>query len=170
MSEAQEGQGRRFRPDDAVDFVVVGSGAAGGAVARELTRLGHDVLVLEQGKAWNRGDFNHDELDVFFNNRYMNNPPHDIQTYRRRPDETAQRRTYLQYAKVVGGSSIHYAANYWRFRPIDFIEFGRKGGVDGAALADWPITYDDLEPYYSAVEWAAGVSGQRTKCQRSAGW
>jgi choline dehydrogenase-like flavoprotein len=122
--------------------------------------MGHDVLVLEQGKAWNRGDFNHDELDVFFNNRYLNNPPHDIQTYRRTPGDTARRRTYLQYAKVVGGSSIHYAANYWRFRPIDFIEFGRKGGVDGAALADWPITYDDLEPYYSAVEWAAGVSGQ----------
>jgi choline dehydrogenase-like flavoprotein len=55
---------------------------------------------------------------------------------------------------------MHYAANYWRFRPIDFNEFSLKGGVPGAAMADWPITYDELEPYYTAVEWAIGVSGQ----------
>lgn len=164
MSAAQRGgqggQGRRFAPTDPVAFVVIGSGPAGGSVARELTRLGHDVLVLEQGNSHSRGEFTHDELDVFFNNRYLNNPPDHVQTYRRTPDETAQRRTYLQYAAVVGGSSFHYAANYWRFRPVDFTEFGRKGGVTGAALADWPITYDELEPYYSAVEWAVGVSGQ----------
>lgn len=159
MRHAQ-GQGRTYAPTDEVDFVVVGSGAAGGSVARELTRLGHDVLVLEQGQAYTPGDFSHDELEVFFNNKYLNNPPHDVQTYRRTPDDEATVRTYLQYAKVVGGSSFHYAANYWRFRPIDFVEFGRKGGVPGAALADWPITYDELEPYYSAVEWAVGVSGQ----------
>jgi choline dehydrogenase-like flavoprotein len=160
VSATQASQGRRFAPTDAVDFVVIGSGPAGGSVARELTRLGHDVLLLEQGKHHSRAEFTHDEIDIFFNNRYLNNPPDHIQTYRRTPDEKAETRTYLQYAAAIGGSSMHYAANYWRFRPVDFNEFSRKGGIPGAALADWPITYDELEPYYSAVEWAVGVSGQ----------
>lgn len=160
MRAVQGTPGRRFATTDAVDFVVIGSGTAGGSVARELTRLGHNVVLLEQGKSYTRADVTHDELDVFFNSRFCNNPPDHIQTYRPTPGDKAQVRTYLQYATAIGGSSTHYAANYWRFRPIDFVEFSRKGGVDGADLADWPITYDDLEPYYTAVEWAIGVSGQ----------
>jgi choline dehydrogenase-like flavoprotein len=159
MPQATPG-GRRFTPQDEVDFVVVGSGPAGGSVARELSRRGHTVVVLEQGKWYSRGDFTHDELGVVINGKYLNNPPDHVQTYRKTPDEKAQPRPYLLYAQAVGGSSIHYAANYWRFRPIDFEEVSRKGSVPGAALADWPITYDELEPYYTAVEWAIGVSGQ----------
>ncbi|NUQ12921.1 MAG: GMC family oxidoreductase [Gemmatimonadaceae bacterium] len=157
---AQGASSRRFATADLVDFVVVGSGVAGGSVARELTRLGHTVVLLEQGQFLTRGDFTHDELDVFFNNKYANTPPSHVQTYRTSPDEKAEPRHYLLYAATVGGSSMHYAANYWRFRPGDFDEFSRHGNVPGAAMADWPITYDDLEPYYTAVEWAIGVSGQ----------
>jgi choline dehydrogenase-like flavoprotein len=155
-----EGTQRTFAPTDAVDFVVVGSGTAGGSVARELTRLGHTVVMIEQGKQYNRADFTHDELGVIINNGYANTPPDHIQTWRKTPDDKAEQRHYLLYATTVGGSSMHYAANYWRFRPGDFNEFSRKGNVDGASMADWPITYDDLEPYYTAVEWAIGVSGQ----------
>lgn len=160
MTQAlQPPQGRRFRPQDAVDFVVVGSGPAGGSVARELSRRGQDVVVLEQGSWYARGDHLHDEVEVLFNGLYLNNPPAHVQTYRKTPDERAQPRPYLRYAQVVGGSGIHYAANYWRFRPGDFNEFSRRGAVPGASLADWPITYAELEPYYTAVEWAVGVSG-----------
>jgi choline dehydrogenase-like flavoprotein len=60
---------------------------------------------------------------------------------------------------MVGGSSVHFTANYWRFHEIDFIERSKVGAVPGAALADWPITYADLEPYYTKVEWEIGVSG-----------
>ncbi len=158
--QAGQGNQRRYRPDEAVDFVVVGSGAAGGSVARELTRLGHSVVLLEQGRQYNRADFKHDELSTVFNNEHCNTPPAHIQTWRKNPDEKAEQRYFLQYATAVGGSSMHYSANYWRFRPGDFNEFSRKGNVAGAAMADWPITYDDLEPYYTAVEWAIGVSGQ----------
>lgn len=164
MIPIQRGQqapvARRFATTDVVDFVVVGSGTAGGSVARELTRLGHTVVMLEQGKAYTRADFGHDELDVILNNKYANLPPAHIQTYRKTPDAKAEPRHYLLYAAAVGGSSMHYAANYWRFRPGDFNEFSRHGNVPGAAMADWPITYDDLEPYYTAVEWSIGVSGQ----------
>jgi choline dehydrogenase-like flavoprotein len=158
--QTAQGQGRRFDPNDAVDFVVVGSGTAGGSVARELTRLGHDVVLIEQGKSYTRADFQHDELGTVINNGYANTPPTHIQTWRKTPEAKATPRHFLLYANAVGGSSMHYAANYWRFRPIDFNEFSLKGGVPGAAMADWPITYDELEPYYTAVEWAIGVSGQ----------
>jgi choline dehydrogenase-like flavoprotein len=151
---------RRFRPQDAVDFVIVGSGPAGGSVARELARRGFDVVVLEQGTWYQRGELLHDELEVFFNSHYLNTAPAHVQTYRKTPDEKATPRPYLLYAQVVGGSSLHYAANYWRFRPGDFNEYSRRGGVPGAALADWPVTYEELEPYYTAVEWAVGVSGE----------
>ena len=157
---AQGAQGRRFATTDAVDFVVVGSGTAGGSVARELTRLGHNVVLIEQGKSYTRADFKHDEFGAIFNNEYCNTPPAHVQTWRKTPNDKAEQRHFLLYATAVGGSSLHYAANYWRFRPVDFNEFSRYGAVDGAAVADWPITYDELEPYYTAVEWAIGVSGR----------
>jgi choline dehydrogenase-like flavoprotein len=54
---------------------------------------------------------------------------------------------------------VHFTANLWRFHEIDFIERSKVGAVPGAKLADWPITYADLEPYYTKVEWDMGVSG-----------
>ena len=61
---------------------------------------------------------------------------------------------------MVGGGSVHFTGNYWRFHEIDFTEGSRTGPVPGAALDDWPITYAELEPYYTKAEWELGVSGQ----------
>jgi choline dehydrogenase-like flavoprotein len=125
--QAGQGTQRRFATTDPVDFVVVGSGTAGGSVARELTRLGHTVVLIEQGKQYTRADFTHDELGVIINNKYANLPPDHIQTWRKTPNDKAEQRHYLLYANAVGGSSMHYAANYWRFRPGDFNEFSGWG-------------------------------------------
>jgi choline dehydrogenase-like flavoprotein len=65
----------------------------------------------------------------------------------------------MTYARVVGGSSSHFNANFWRLHEIDFIERSVLGPIEGADLVDWPITYADLEPYYTKVEWEVGVSG-----------
>jgi choline dehydrogenase-like flavoprotein len=54
---------------------------------------------------------------------------------------------------------VHFAANYWRFRPVDFKERSKLGPISDTALADWPITYEELEPYYTKVDWEIGVSG-----------
>ncbi len=151
--------GRTFAKETPVDFVVIGSGPAGGSVARELTRQGFDVVLLEQGRAVQPQEMEHDELGALLVPRWMNDPKDQPQTYRKTPTETANKQQFVGYARAVGGSSFHYTANYWRFRPIDFNEFTVKGAVPGATMADWPITYDDLEPFYSAVEWAIGVSG-----------
>lgn len=151
--------GRTFTTESEVDFAVIGSGPAGASVARELTRKGFDVVLLEQGRPIPPQEMEHDELGAFITGRWTNDAETQPQTYRRTPADTAVRRQYVGYAKVVGGTSFHYTANSWRFRPIDFHEYSVKGGVPGAALADWPISYEELEPYYTAVEWAIGVSG-----------
>jgi choline dehydrogenase-like flavoprotein len=63
------------------------------------------------------------------------------------------------YGQCVGGGTVHFTGNYWRFHEIDFIERSRWGSIAGTGLADWPITYPDLEPYYTKAEWDLGVSG-----------
>ena len=78
---------------------------------------------------------------------------------RQKKAEVQKVRPALWYGRVVGGASLHYTANYWRFHEIDFIERSVLGAIDGTGFADWPITYADLEPYYTRVEWEIGVSG-----------
>ena len=68
-------------------------------------------------------------------------------------------RPALWYGRGVGGASLHFTANYWRFHEIDFNERSVLGAIAGTGFADWPITYADLEPYYTKVEWEIGVSG-----------
>ena len=160
MRQTQPPSAKTYPTATAVDFVVIGSGPAGGSVARELTRAGFDVVVLEQGKAYAPEEFEHDELGAFAWPRWTNDFITQPQTFRASPEAKATPRGFVQYAKAVGGTTFHFTGNYWRFRPIDFMEYSKRGGVPGAALADWPITYEELEPYYSAVEWAVGVSGE----------
>jgi choline dehydrogenase-like flavoprotein len=149
----------KYKTSDEVDFVVIGSGAAGGVIAKELSTNGFRVIVLEQGPYLTEADFNHNEIDVIQENRLTNNPKLQPTTFRKTPQDKARRHRALIYGRMVGGSSVHFTANYWRFHEIDFIERSKVGPVPGAALADWPITYSDLEPYYTKVEWEIGVSG-----------
>ena len=64
-----QAKGKTFPTDTAVDFVLIGSGIAGGSVARELTSRGFDVVVLEQGREVPPEDMEHDELGGFMQNR-----------------------------------------------------------------------------------------------------
>ena len=151
--------GATYAPGDEVDFVIVGAGAAGGVMARELSRSGFRVVVLEQGPYLRAADFRHDELGVgplaALTNDYRTQP----NTFRTSEKDVAKKREALKYGRLVGGGSVHFTANYWRFHEIDFNERSRKGPVGGADFVDWPITYADLEPYYTKVEWEVGVSG-----------
>lgn len=152
--------GTPIAPSATADFVVIGSGAAGGVVARELSRAGFRVVVLEQGRRFTQADFHHDEIKVVTRHQLSADPDTKPVTYRKTPNDPAKERPYLVYGVTVGGGTVHFTANYWRFRPIDFHERSIVGAISGADLADWPISYDDLEPYYSKVEWDIGVSGQ----------
>jgi choline dehydrogenase-like flavoprotein len=152
----------RFPPRKAVDFVIIGSGSAGGILARELSMAGFSVVVLEQGRYRRTHEFNHDELAVIFNHEYVGGPQGgDPQTFRHDPHEEAVVTDFppAYYARMVGGSSVHFSGNFWRLRPVDFREHSLLGGVPDADLADWPLDYDELEPWYTKVDWEIGVSG-----------
>jgi choline dehydrogenase-like flavoprotein len=154
--------GKTYKTSETVDFIVVGSGASGGIMARELSRAGNSVVLMEQGPRMAVDEFEHDELKYRHLSGITNNPATNPQSFRRDESETAKRvsgRNPLTYARVVGGSSTHFNANFWRFHEIDFIERSKLGAIEGADLVDWPITYAELEPYYTMVEWEVGVSG-----------
>jgi len=156
----QERQGARFQPSDTVDFVIVGSGAAGGIIAKELSTAGFSVVMLEQGPRLSEAEFDHDEFGTFIQGKRINAPASQPHSFRRTPKEKAKSALTLIYGRMVGGSNAHFTGNFWRLRPLDFNEASRLGGVPGTAFTDWPITYDDLEPYYAKAEWELGVSGE----------
>ncbi|HEU4788002.1 MAG TPA: NAD(P)-binding protein, partial [Gemmatimonadaceae bacterium] len=152
---------RTFTERETVDFVIVGSGAAGGVLAKELASQGFDVVVLEQGPWQQSAQFTHDELAIERQLAMLNRAFEPNQTFRTTVDDPAGVNVGrgLLYRRAVGGSSVHFAANYWRFRPIDFKERSKVGEISGTGFADWPITYEELEPYYTKVDWEIGVSG-----------
>jgi choline dehydrogenase-like flavoprotein len=151
-----------FPIDEPVDFVIVGSGSAGGILAKELSTSGFKVVVLEQGPYRTAADFTHDELSVSdFGELLGGGSEAHQQTFR---DDESKEATLGQpqpaeYAQTVGGSSVHFTANFWRFRESDFMERSLLGPISGTNFADWPISYADIEPYYTKVDWEIGVSG-----------
>ena len=153
---------RTYRNSEAVDFVIVGSGAAGGVIARELAHAGLSVVVLEQGPRLSPADFEHDELKYWFKGGISNDVVRNPQTFRRDAAQKAERamiRPPLWYGRAVGGATLHYTANYWRFHEVDFHERSLLGDIPGTGFADWPLSYAELEPYYTKVDWEIGVSG-----------
>jgi choline dehydrogenase-like flavoprotein len=150
-----------FPTDEPVDFVIVGSGSAGGIIAKELSTNGFKVVVLEQGPFRTAKDFTHDELSVLMLEELTGSNADNQQTFRDDASKVAElaRRAPAEYAMTVGGSSVHFTANFWRLRESDFRERSLLGPISGTNFADWPISYADIEPYYARVDWEIGVSG-----------
>jgi choline dehydrogenase-like flavoprotein len=147
--------------------VVIGAGAGGGVVAKELATNGFHVVLLERGK-WNTP--NDDRKDDLRNQRtsLLGNPfgPEDDLNPRVVVDEHGKERIvqpsqggYQNNAACVGGGTLSYGAMAWRYMEKDFHMRSTYGTPAGSTLDDWPISYDDLEPYYEKAEWEIGVSG-----------
>lgn len=153
----------RYDTRTEVDAVIIGSGAAGGVLARELSVAGLSVVVLEQGPYRKSADFTHDELAVMIEFELFGGwPGQDPQTFRTHAGDVAavpQQLPPALYARTVGGASVHFSGNCWRLRPVDFNERSRLGAMSGTGFADWPFDYDEMEPYYTRVEQEIGVSG-----------
>jgi len=149
----------KFDATTEIDFALVGTGAAGGIIAKELSAAGFRVLALEQGPYLKEQDFEHDELKYIRQWAVFNNYKRQPNTFRSAEKEKAKLQPAFIYGRMVGGGSVIYSANHWRFHEIDFIERSRLGAIAGTGFADWPITYAELEPYYTKVEWELGVSG-----------
>jgi len=144
------------------DFVVIGSGIIGALTARKLVLAGASVLILEAGPRVTRG-----ELTA----RFRNSPrrgdwisPYPPVPWAPHPIYLPKDNGYLvqagpypyaaEYIRQVGGTTWHWAAHAWRNVPNDF----RIKTLYGVGV-DWPITYDDLEPWYQEAEEIMGVSG-----------
>ncbi len=157
---------RQFRPQEEVDFVIIGSGAAGGIMAKQLSMAGFSVVVLEQGgwgKYGHEQDYTKDELlnrNPSPEDRLMSDPSRQRNTFRRNDQQEARRGGH-SYGCVVGGGTVTYGGSSWRHLPWEFNEASTVGTIAGTGLADWPITYEELEPYYTQAEWEMGISGQR---------
>jgi len=143
--------------EDRADVLVIGSGAAGAAVAKRLTDFGAKVVCLEQGDWVNAADYpsRRPDYEIQIKRGSFNFNPN----VRRRPEdypvlELGNHPPYVMMFNAVGGSTIHWAGYFPRFHPSDF----RVRSLDGAAY-DWPIRYQDLEPYYDLNDREMGVAG-----------
>lgn len=137
-------------PDDRYDVVIIGSGPAGGTMAAKLAETGKKILLLERGPFLTRERENWESEAVFGEGRY-----NATDTFYDLDDKPFTPGMHF----FVGGNSKVYGAALFRLTPSDFGEINHHGGVSPA----WPISYDDLEPYYVQAEhmyWVHGKHGE----------
>lgn len=154
------------------DALIIGSGAGASPVAEMLTRHGQSVLVLEAGTNHFTGldrpgapgtSFSNDEVKLLRRRFIMPDPLVDPRSFRRTASDGD--RTSVgevnSLPKTVGGAALHADVKCPRFQPFDFRLGTMLGAVEGASFADWPITYEQLEPFYEWAEATLGVQGVR---------
>ncbi len=150
-----------------VNAVIAGAGAAGGIVAKELAVAGLSVVLLERGKWYTANDCRKDDLrnqrTTVLGNAFG---PEDDGNPRVWVDAKGAAHTvlpsegaYQNDAACVGGGTLSYGAQAWRYMPQDFKMRSTYGAPAGSSLEDWPIGYDDLEPFYEKAEYEIGISG-----------
>lgn len=156
-----------------VDAVMVGTGWTGSIMAQQLTAAGLEVVALERGRAqWTYPDFAHNHDYLRYAHRMALLQDLSKETWTWRPNAGAPSLPFREHgSKTVGqglgGTGVHWAGGAWRFLPTDFryrshhIERYGAGKIpEGCTVQDWPISYDDLEPFYDRFEYDVGVSGE----------
>ena len=156
------------------EAIVIGSGPAGSVTAWELARQGWSVTILERGRNLRPGlgERASGELGTLYGSDELKgmrqfgfpDPQLEPNTSRTQADagnavERSAQGAVGQLGSAVGGTSLHYNAKTPRFWKQDFSMLSELGPVDNANVADWPISYDDLAPYYDEVEHRVGVQG-----------
>ncbi len=153
------------------DVVVIGSGPGGATVADVLTAAGWTVIVVEKGRNHlvdlapphePLRHFSNDEIAAHRRHLLGPDPLLEPRTYRRGEQDGDRLVTgeVNNLPSTVGGGGVHADAKLPRFRDEDFVLRSARGPIEGAAVDDWPVDYDELEPHYAAVETAFGVAGE----------
>jgi gluconate 2-dehydrogenase alpha chain len=156
------------------DVVLVGFGWTGAIMAERLTAAGLNVLAIERG-GWRdtpndfATTFDQDELRYMWRHHAFENVARDTLTFRNRADEVAlpmRRLGSFLPGTGVGGAGVHWNGQVWRFLPSDFAvrshnlaRYG-KAAVGDMTVADYPVSYDELEKHYDTFEYLCGVSGK----------
>ena len=130
------------------DVIIIGTGAGGGTLARHLAPSGKRILLLERGDWLPRELENWDGEAVFEKNRYIS-----PDTWYDKEGKAFQPQVHY----CVGGATKLYGAALYRQRKEDFGELRHHDGISPA----WPISYDEMEPYYTKAEQMYQVHGAR---------
>ena len=153
-----------------VDAVIVGSGPGGATAADVLTAAGWTVTIVEKGRNHlldpdnlSQPAFDYSNDEIKFHERYFLGPDPLVEPRTFRKEEADGDRTHVgefnSVPTTVGGGGVHADGKVPRFRPDDFRLLSQFGPQPDADVADWPVDYDELEPYYAEVERAIGVAG-----------
>ncbi len=152
------------------DAVIIGTGPAGATAAEVLTSAGWSVIMLEKGRNHllsleppfePLGHVSNDEIK-FFKRHFLGPDPFlEPRTYRR--DDADGDRVFAgevnNLPSTVGGGGFHADGKLPRFRAVDFKTRSELGPIEGSDVVDWPIDYDEMEPYYAEAERVIGVAG-----------
>jgi gluconate 2-dehydrogenase alpha chain len=157
--------------DAIADVCIVGVGGMGGIMAKELASAGLKVVGFERGPAPKKEDYApRDSIRFLIRPEQLEWVRHEPTTTRKKTGQ----KTNLQYRtsplNVLGGALLHWTGQSSRYMPGDFklhsneIASGNaeraNADLTGYDIIDWPLSYDDLEPYYEKFEWEFGISGQ----------
>jgi gluconate 2-dehydrogenase alpha chain len=152
-----------------VDVAVIGLGAAGGVAVLPLARAGLKVAGIEAGTWIDPHSYRPDEIYNNVRGMVTSVPKakREIPTFRTSDSAKSRQGATHPMMNAIGGTSIHYHAQSWRYSPWDFkvrsasvSRYGPASIPKGTTLEDWPLTYDDLEHYYELCEYEIGVSGR----------
>jgi gluconate 2-dehydrogenase alpha chain len=163
----------------AVDAVVIGVGWAGSILGKELAQAGLKVVGLERGGDRRQEDFTvpgvHDQLRYDRHLELFENLSRTTLTFRNDAAEEARpmrRHGPFPWGDGVGGAGFHWAGWTWRHTPWDFkmrsgtiARYGEGALPEDSTVQDWPVTYQELEPYYDRFEYLLGVSGKAGNIQ-----
>src|SRR5581483_4985136 len=164
-------EGSKVVADNFADVCLVGVGAVGGILAKELASAGLKVVGFERGPAPRHADYApRDSIRFIARTDRLDWVRHEPTTTRSRASATAEIRYRTSPLNVLGGALLHWTGQVSRYMPGDFKVYtneivnggAERAGADltGYDVVDWPIGYDDLEPYYEKFEWEFGVSGR----------
>ena len=145
---------KKFALNDEDVVVVIGSGAGGGTLGSELAQKGVNTVILEAGGRHEIPDFENDEWGMFGKISWLDTrtTSGNWRVARDFPGLPAW------IVKAVGGSTVHWAGASLRFQPHEFMVRTTYGDIPGANLLDWPITLEEMEPWYAMAEDRMGVT------------
>ena len=139
-----------FARNDASVVMVIGSGASGAVVANSLAQRGVDVVCLEAGRRLSFADITTNEAEMFGKFTWLDRRIGTGDTLDNFP---------VWNCKTVGGTTMHWTGTSLRLQPHEMRARSTYGDIAGANLADWPLSYDELAPYYDQAEDRMGVTG-----------